>query len=171
MSLPVVDLWCDGSGTTAKEPGGWAYILICRGQQREGFGGLVTATNNRAELMACIKGFEALKKPCAVTVHCDSEYVGKAFPMGWIENWERKKWVGVKNSDLWQRLKRAVADHEVTWKWVPGHSKIALNERCDELAGGCRRAIKDSLATGTPLAELSFEIEDYEPSEQLTLSS
>ncbi len=169
MSLPQVNLWCDGSGTTAREPAGWAYILIYGTVEREHCGGLVAGTNNRAELMACIKGFEALKKSCSVVVHCDSEYVCKAYPHGWIDNWKRKRWVGVKNADLWQRLERAVAPHEVTWKWVPGHSKIVLNERCDAMAGSCRRAIKERLAEDQPLSGLTFEIEDYEPSEQLSL--
>ena len=40
----------------------------------------------------------------------------------------------LKNAELWQRLDRAAAPHEMTWSWVKGHAGNPMNERCDELA-------------------------------------
>ncbi|MCQ2501704.1 MAG: ribonuclease HI, partial [Lachnospiraceae bacterium] len=40
----------------------------------------------------------------------------------------------VKNTDLWKRLLKAAAPHEITWIWVKGHDGHAMNERCDQLA-------------------------------------
>ena len=40
----------------------------------------------------------------------------------------------MKNVDLWQRLLKAKAPHQVTFIWVKGHAGHPLNERCDTLA-------------------------------------
>lgn len=170
--LTPIQLWTDGSGTSSG-PIGWAWVLVHEptGTMREGHGGGLEGTNNRAELYAVIKGFEALKRPCAVTVHTDSEYVGKAFPQGWIARWKRKQWRGVKNPDLWQMLDKLVQVHDVRWRWVPGHSGVALNESCDKRAGECRRAIKAALAEDSPISGLSFEIVDLPLGRQLALGA
>jgi len=42
----------------------------------------------------------------------------------------------VKNVDLWQRLERAAAPHEIEWHWVRGHAGHPENERADALARG-----------------------------------
>lgn len=162
MSLPTVELWTDGSGTTRGNPGGWACVL-CFGPipvTKELSGGAVDTTNNRMELTAAIKGLQALKRPCEVTVHTDSEYVGKAFPMGWVDRWKHKKWKGVKNPDLWRELIEAVHPHMVRWVWVPGHSGVEYNERCDKLAGARRKEIIEAAAAGT-IHELKFEVGGY----------
>ena len=41
-------------------------------KERELAGGEPLTTNNRMELMAAIKGLEALKRPCRVQLHTDS---------------------------------------------------------------------------------------------------
>lgn len=169
MSLPLVDMWCDGSGTTATNPGGWAAILICGDVKKEIYGGAIDATNNRMELMAVIKGFEALTRACEVTVHSDSEYVTKAYPYGWVEGWKKKQWRGVKNPDLRIAVDRLIERHVVRWEWIKGHSHVALNERCDELAGDCRRSIIEAQRLGSPLDMLDFEIVDLMDTEQLHL--
>ena len=50
----------------------------------------------------------------------------------------------VKNADLWRRLDQAVADHEVEWHWVRGHSGHPENELADALAN---QAIDEMLQT------------------------
>lgn len=153
-----VALWCDGSGTTRGNPGGWGTILICNDVEKELFGGALDTTNNQMELTACIRGFEALKFPCKVTVHSDSEYVIKAFTHNWIAGWVRKHWRGVKNMELWQSLIAVQQPHEVTWTWVKGHSKIRLNERCDKLAKEARWAVEAAVKQDAPLDMLDFEV-------------
>lgn len=167
MSLPSVELWCDGSGTQRGNPGGWGAVLVCGGTRKELCGGAVDATNNTMELTAAIKGFQALKRPCRVNVYSDSEYVVNCFKQSWYLAWRRKKWKGIKNAALWQELIAAAASHDVTWNWVRGHSKVELNERCDRLAGTCRLAVKNAVESGTPLATLAFPVDA--PAEQLEL--
>ncbi len=167
-----IELWTDGSGT-ARGPIGFAWVLVHlrTGTVREGHAGGLTGTNNRAELLAVIYGLRALTRPCVVQVVTDSEYVGKAFPQGWVENWKKKKWVKVKNPDLWQELDREVARHEVRWRWVAGHSGVPFNESCDKRAGACRRAIIAALADGSPITGFSFPVVGELPPEQIELGA
>ena len=91
------------------------------------------------ELMAAIVGLEALLRPCQVELYSDSKYLVDAFNQHWIDSWIKKGWKRgknepVKNVDLWQRLLKAKAPHQVTFIWVKGHAGHPLNERCDTLA-------------------------------------
>ncbi len=95
-------------------------------------------TNNRMELLAPAVALEALTEPCHVVVTTDSQYVKNGINQ-WILNWKKNGWrtkdkKSVKNADLWKRLDTACAKHDVTWKWVKGHSGQPENELCDELA-------------------------------------
>ena len=101
-------------------------------------GGEALTTNNRMELMAVIKGLQALKRPCHVDVTTDSQYVKNGITQ-WIHNWKRNGWrtaarKPVKNDDLWRLLDEVVARHAVSWHWVKGHSGHPENERADALA-------------------------------------
>jgi ribonuclease HI len=97
-------------------------------------------TNNRMEMMAVIQALTALKRPCAVTLHLDSQYVLKGITE-WLPGWKAKGWKTaskqpVKNVDLWQRLDALVATggHRIDWRWVKGHAGDPGNERADALA-------------------------------------
>lgn len=155
-----VHLWADGSGTVRGNPCAWAAVLIDlpTGVMREVVGANVDGTNNIAELSAVLFGLRALKCPCVVTVHSDSEYVIKAFTNYWIGGWKAKKWRGVKNAELWKELVQEVGRHDVRWSHVPGHSGVELNERCDKLAGQARRDLIEAIASGT-ISELEFEVQ------------
>jgi ribonuclease HI len=90
------------------------------------------------ELMAAISALEALKRPCLVDIHTDSQYLRNGI-MSWINQWKRNGWrtsdkKPVKNVDLWQRLETALERHTVRWHWVKGHAGHDLNERADQLA-------------------------------------
>lgn len=133
----IVELWTDGSGHAKGGPAGWAYVLRAidgTGEvlaKREAAAPIDDATNNGAELLAVIHGLEALKRPTAVTVITDSEYVMRAFTDGWLDRWQRNRWRSrsgpVKNRRLWERLLRASAPHTVTWRHVKGH---VVGRRC-----------------------------------------
>ena len=89
-------------------------------------GGEAHTTNNRMELMAAISALEALKKPCRVDIHTDSQYLRNGI-MTWINAWKRNGWrtsdrSPVKNVDLWQRLDGALKSHDVQWHWLRGHA-------------------------------------------------
>ena len=101
-------------------------------------GGEPHTTNNRMELRAAIEGLAALKRPCRVALYTDSEYLRKGITE-WLAGWKRNGWKTsarkpVKNQDLWERLDREVARHEIHWHWVKGHSGHPENERADALA-------------------------------------
>lgn len=136
--------YTDGSSRGNPGPGGYGAVLLYVDpsgveHRRELAEGYRVTTNNRMELLAAIVTLEALKRPCAVELHSDSQYLVNAMTKGWIEGWQRKGWKTankqpVKNVDLWKRLLAALPPHEVTWLWVKGHAGHELNERADELA-------------------------------------
>ncbi|MGB0684093.1 MAG: ribonuclease HI [Magnetovibrionaceae bacterium] len=131
-------LWTDGACSGNPGPGGWGVLMRWRGHEKELNGGEPETTNNRMELMAAIRGLEALTRPVAVNVVTDSTYVRDGITK-WIHGWKAKGWKTaakkpVKNQDLWMRLDEALGGHDITWHWVKGHAGHAENERADELA-------------------------------------
>ena len=87
------------------------------------------------ELMAVIKGLEALKKlNQQVTIYSDSKYVVDAVEKGWVHSWVRKGFAGKKNKDLWIRFLNVYKLHNIRFVWVKGHAGHPENERCDRLA-------------------------------------
>ena len=133
-----IEMFTDGACRGNPGPGGWGVMLRFNSTEKELFGGEAQTTNNRMELMAAIRGLEALTKPCSVVLTTDSQYVMKGITE-WMENWKRRGWKTaakkpVKNVDLWQRLSSALEKHEVEWQWVRGHTGHPENERADELA-------------------------------------
>ena len=133
-----VSIWTDGACSGNPGPGGWGVVLRWGAHEKELKGGEPLTTNNRMELMAAIEALEALTKPCAVSLHTDSQYL-RGGVTGWIKGWKRNGWrtadrKPVKNEDLWRRLDDAAARHEVDWLWVKGHAGDELNERADALA-------------------------------------
>jgi ribonuclease HI len=128
----------DGACSGNPGPGGWGAILEFNGHTKELFGGVADTTNNRMELTAAIEGLRALKSPCVVEIHTDSEYLRNGITK-WIHGWRKNGWktagrTPVKNAELWQALGELIAKHKVTWHWVRGHAGHDLNERADELA-------------------------------------
>jgi ribonuclease HI len=133
-----VVVYTDGACSGNPGPGGWGAILVWGDKEREIKGGEPNTTNNRMELMAAIAALEALKRPCAVEIHTDSQYLRNGI-MSWIHSWKRNGWrtsskSAVKNVDLWQRLDAALAQHKINWHWVKGHAGHDMNERADALA-------------------------------------
>ena len=135
-----IDIYTDGACKGNPGPGGWGVLLMSGDSVKELFGGELGTTNNRMELLAVIEALTALKRPCAVTLHVDSQYVLKGITE-WISGWKAKGWrtaskQPVKNVDLWQRLDALVAGggHTIDWRWVRGHAGDPGNERADVLA-------------------------------------
>ncbi len=129
-----VEIYTDGACSGNPGPGGWGTILRWNGHEKELNGGERETTNNRMELMAVIKGLEALSRRCRVDLYTDSQYVQKGVTE-WMAGWKRKGWPDrIKNQDLWQQLDALIAKHDVKMHWVRGHDGHPENERADALA-------------------------------------
>lgn len=136
--MEKVEIYTDGACKGNPGRGGWGALLIAGGHTKEIFGGELNTTNNRMELKAVIEALGALKRPCEVVVHTDSQYVQKGISE-WIHGWKARGWKTaakepVKNADLWRELDEAQARHRIVWRWVKGHAGHDGNERADQLA-------------------------------------
>jgi ribonuclease HI len=140
-----VAMFTDGACKGNPGPGGWGVLLRFGEREKELYGGEPQTTNNRMELLAVIRGLQALQRRCGVDITTDSQYVKNGITQ-WIHNWKRNGWKTaskkpVKNADLWRELDEIVSRHDVAWHWVKGHNGHAENERADELANrGIRQA-------------------------------
>ena len=147
-SAKIVEIFTDGACSGNPGPGGWGAVLRYGEVEKELNGGEPETTNNRMELMAAIMAIEAVKRPCEIHLHTDSEYLRNGITT-WIHSWKARGWrtadkKPVKNVDLWQRLERAIETHDVHWHWVKGHSGHTENERADELARLAIRQMRDA---------------------------
>jgi ribonuclease HI len=138
MSEEAVEIYTDGACRGNPGPGGWGAVLRYKGSEKELWGGEAATTNNRMELIAVIRGLEALKEPSQVKVFTDSQYVQKGIGE-WIHSWKRNGWKtadkkAVKNKDLWLALDEQRNRHRIEWHWVKGHAGHPENERADALA-------------------------------------
>lgn len=145
MDSDLVEIWTDGGCKPNPGPGGWAAILKFKDTVRELSGGVAETTNNRMELTAALEALSALKRPCMVRLHTDSEYLKNGITR-WHQGWVRKNWRNaagdpVKNMDLWRLILEAAKPHQIEWLWVKGHSGNPMNERADELATAAREAL------------------------------
>ena len=135
---PAVTIFPDGSCRGNPGPGGWGALMMFGDREKELWGGEPATTNNRMELTAAIEALLALKRPCRVELHTDSQYVRGGISE-WLPLWKARGWRtlskgAVKNEDLWRRLDDARLRHEVDWRWVKGHNGHPQNERADALA-------------------------------------
>jgi ribonuclease HI len=136
--MTEVEMFTDGACRGNPGPGGWAALLVAGKERKEVSGSEAATTNNRMELAAAIGGLGALKRRCAVTLYTDSKYVLQGITE-WLPNWKARGWktaarAPVKNQDLWQLLDAAVANQDIKWIWVKGHSGHEGNEYVDQLA-------------------------------------
>lgn len=134
--MKQVTVFTDGGAEPNPGRGGYGVVLRFGNNQKELSQGFEKTTNNRMELLAVIVALESLKESCDVRVYSDSRYVVDNISDGVLLRWRAKKWKNgkVKNIDLWERFLLAKIRHNVEMIWVKGHSGIAGNERCDQLA-------------------------------------
>lgn len=128
-----VTIYTDGACSGNPGVGGYGAILQCKGAEHvvQGCSKEIT-TNNRMELTAVIEAIRALKKPCRVTIHTDSQYVCDcvSHDRKWLTSASRP------NHDLWLELITVGLNgqHKIKFVKVAGHSGLTLNERCDKIA-------------------------------------
>lgn len=144
MSLPEVVIYTDGACSPNPGTGGWGAVLLNGGRlEKEISGRDEETTNNRMELTAALRGLQELTESHQVTVVTDSAYVKNGIS-SWIHGWQRRGWLTadkqpVKNRDLWEALAEEIKRHQLTWRWVKGHSLDPWNERADALAVAARK--------------------------------
>ncbi len=148
--MDKVEIYTDGACKGNPGPGGWGAWMIAGGmsawvsegrpsaREKSLCGGEMDTTNNRMELKAVIEALNALKRPCEVVLHTDSQYVQKGISE-WLAGWKARGWrtaskAPVKNVDLWQALDEARLRHTIDWRWVKGHAGHEGNEKADALA-------------------------------------
>ena len=159
----VVEIYSDGSGRDSG-PGGYGVILRYGEFEKELSGFEPASTSQRMELIAAIRGLEALNNPRRVRVFSDSQYLVRGMSewlQGWIRTGRLETPEVLKNQDLWQQLAFLSGKHEVTWKWLPGHAGHPFNERCDKLA---KRAAEE----GVRAAAAANQPEDTKKEEKVT---
>ncbi len=152
--MKEVIIYTDGACSGNPGPGGYGVVLMYGAAKKELSEGYRLTTNNRMEVLAVIKGLEALKEPCRVALYSDSRYVVDAIEKGWVVKWKQNGWMRNKkdravNVDLWERLLVLLAKHQVKFIWVKGHADNPGNERCDELA-------RMAIAAGNPLEDENY---------------
>lgn len=135
-----VIVFTDGACSGNPGPGAWAAILRYSDYEKMLAGYEPVTTNNRMEMTAVVHALRALRKPCRVVVHTDSQYLKNGITI-WIHQWKERGWMTtgktpVKNRDLWEELDDLVGRHSVKWVWIRGHSGYSDNEKCDRIARG-----------------------------------
>jgi len=159
-ALGVVELYSDGSGRDSG-PGGYGVVLRYGEHEKELSGFEPLSTSQRMELIAAIRGLEALHNPSTIHVFSDSQYLVRGMSQ-WIHEWIRNDRLdtpdALANQDLWKQLATLASKHKITWEWIRGHAGHPFNERCDKLA---KRAAEDGIrtaeATSQPNATIANE--------------
>jgi ribonuclease HI len=125
MSIPAPHFLLFSEARGKKRQGQWRFVL----QAADGSATFEASDaepdtgGERLELLAVIRGLEALDQPSHVTLFTPSKYVSRGIAYG-LEEWRRNGWtwecfgemVPVKNSDLWQRLDRALNYHTIEFR-------------------------------------------------------
>ena len=131
----MITIYTDGCSRGNPGPGGFGTVLLSGHHRKELAEGYRLTTNNRMELLAVIKGLEALKKTGShVTVYSDSKYVVDSVEKKWVFGWEKKDFKNKMNPDLWMRFLNVYRRHHVKFVWVKGHASNELNNYCDQIA-------------------------------------
>ncbi len=135
MSKLIIKIYTDGAARGNPGKGGYGVVLLFAKYYKELSAAYRATTNNRMELLAVIRGLQALKTDeHPVEVYTDSKYVADAVNQGWLDSWIKKDFKNKKNPDLWKQLIPLLQKFSVTFYWVKGHADNKYNNRCDELA-------------------------------------
>ena len=121
----MITIYTDGSCLGNPGPGGWAAVIDDNGAKRSLSGKEDNTTNNRMEILAAIKGLQAVPASSEVTVFSDSQYVVNTMTRSWKRN---------ANQDLWAKLDAVAGQRKVSWQWTRGHAGNPGNEEANALA-------------------------------------
>lgn len=122
MSVPAPHFFLFSESNKEDKQGYWSFVL----RAADGSATIEAADcepqvyGERLDLLAVVRGLEALDQPSRVTLVTPSSYVNRGIVYG-LDEWDRNGWtwesfgqmVPVKNGDLWQRLDRARKIHRI----------------------------------------------------------
>lgn len=109
------------SSTEKSQGSSWCFRLeASTGESFEAFDTEAGLSHERLELLATVRGLEALEQPSSVTLVTSSRQISRAVRQG-LEYWRVRNWmwerfgekVPMKNGDLWARIDRALQIHDV----------------------------------------------------------
>jgi ribonuclease HI len=117
--------------------GSWRFLLKSKdaGQQMEASDTEPGITRERLELLAVVRGLEALEQPSDVTLVTSSRQITRAIRAD-LDRWRSDGWtwerfgekVAIKNCDLWQRVDRARSIHHINCRRLrfdAGHAGLS----------------------------------------------
>ena len=131
----MVYIYTDGSAKGNPGNGGYGIVMSYNQVVKEFYQGYRLTTNNRMELLAIIVALEKMKtNQYPIHIYSDSKYVIDSITKKWVFDWEKKKYKGKKNSDLWKRYMKLHRQFNLSFHWIKGHDGHKENERCDKLA-------------------------------------
>lgn len=136
---PVVSIYADASclrNGSPEQSAGCGAVIVDRNRIELKLLSkyLGPLTNQQAEIVACAKALEELRRPCRVEIFSDSKYV-----IDTMNGRNRMK----TNRPLWGQLVDASYGHHITWRWVKGHDGLAFQEAADRLARAALTAKTD----------------------------
>lgn len=122
----------EAAGRVSEATGQWRFVLeSADGETLLDVHDEEVDDRDRLELLAVVRGLEAIDQPSRVTLVSSSRYVSNGLRRGlpeWRDNgwlWERfGELVPITNSDLWQRIDRALRFHRVhcrMWRFDEAH--------------------------------------------------
>ncbi|MDA1052482.1 MAG: hypothetical protein O3C40_18655 [Planctomycetota bacterium] len=164
MTVPAPHflLFSEARATRAKVPtasdgsGHWHFVLesVDGSSKLEATDEEPEVDPERLELLAVVRGLEALDQPSQVTLVTRSRSVTRGLRYG-IDRWRENSWqwecfgkmAPIKDSDLWQRIDQALQFHQVccrTWRFDPPEEaaprpKISTVSRKSDQAEPARR--------------------------------
>jgi ribonuclease HI len=130
---------CSGN-QFSNNKGGWGAVLKYGDSVKEIYGGEHNTTNQRMEIIACIKALEQMKtSSLPIVIYSDSAYLVNCMNQQWYKKWETNGWKNMKkkpveNRDLWEQLITLIKKYRIRFQKVEGHTGVELNERADQLA-------------------------------------
>lgn len=132
MTVPAPHflLFSEASQASADQPdaGRWRFVLeaLDGSSSLEAFDDETETSAERLELLAIVRGLEALDQPSRVTLVTRNRNISRGLRYG-LEQWRENDWqwerfgqmTPVKNGDLWKRVDQALSIHSVecrAWK-------------------------------------------------------
>ncbi len=157
-TAPHYLLFTEAKYVSQPSPGGrWRFVLeqigtATRFEEADTESGI---RGERLQLLSVVRGLEALEQESHVTLITSSKYVGRGIRRG-IAQWRKNNWQWekfgaltlIKNHDLWQRIDRAMAIHQINcriWQFDPPQVRTQVANEFDQVEQGGNSVTVDAI--------------------------